>query len=265
MVLEPDSTWNLFELSLQLSRLNQPELDVERYRVFLDEVVRLVDAKAPKGDDRYALFDAINRTLFEDLGFEGNRDDYHNPQNSYMACVLDQRRGIPVTLCILYQEVAKRLGVALYSIGMPAHFLLEVENPGPRLFVDAFNSGEILLESDCRELLARIQRGKILFRPEFLKRISNTAVVLRMLLNLKNIYKRAQNPRLLLEIIERRIPLLSDPSPEILERALIKLELADYAAAARDLEWIMASTPDEELKTNLQQELRRVRRLSRPN
>lgn len=264
-ISDPDSGWNLFEISLHLSRIIKPRLDLRRYRADVEEMAGQVREKLNGVSDPYEGINALNQVLFDDLGFCGNQQDYYNPKNSYMSCVLDEKQGIPISLCVLYREIAGRLGMKLLGVGMPGHFLLRYEMPFRELFIDPFFRGEILLEEDCEERLRQLSQGEMKFQKQFLRAISERAMVLRMLMNLKQIYRHENNAPLLLEVLERRIPLLEDPLPEILERGLVKLDLDRYRGALEDLEYFVERTPDARMKGLIEQQLDRIRPLAREN
>ena len=120
---------------------------------------------------RYPLrmLQAINKYLYDDLGFKGNKTEYYSPRNSFLNDVIEQRTGIPVTLSLVYLEIARRIGFKMVGIGMPGHFLIRPEFEEAGIFVDAFNRGEILFEQDCRERLAQVYQQPIRdIPPEFL-------------------------------------------------------------------------------------------------
>ncbi len=225
IVARPEAGWNLFELSLQLCRIVDPRLDIDSCHGILVGITSAVEDKLTPENNTYEVINTLNAVLFDELGFEGNEGDYYNPENSYMSCVLEKRKGIPISLSVLYQEVASGVGLKLLPVAMPAHFLLKCVMPWRELFIDPFNRGEILLEEGCQERLEQVYQETIEFRREFLRAVSKREVVLRMLMNLKHAYRQQVERELLLEILERRIPLLPDPLPEILERDLLKSSL----------------------------------------
>ena len=262
VISAPEQEWNLFEISLHLFRMIRPELDFEPYQEYVAEIsrqvaIRLVDSAHP-----YDLLNALNHVLFEELGFRGNQEDYYHPNNSYITCVLDEKKGIPITLSILYQEAAARLGMQLVCVGMPGHFLLKYSMPLRELFIDSFHRGEILLEEECKERLEQLYQRQVVFHRRFLQTTGKWEVVLRMLLNLKQIYRHREERELLLEVVERRIPLLRDPLAEILERGWIRLDLRQYRSALQDLEYFVENTQDRKMKQLVEEKLPEVRSLA---
>jgi regulator of sirC expression with transglutaminase-like and TPR domain len=265
IVERPQEEWNLFEVWSQVSRIAEPGTDFRLHRMELQRIEQQVKVELAPDSGIYDVISVLNSVLFEELGFQGNREDYYNPKNSYVASVLQNRKGIPISLSILYRELAGRVGLKLLPVAMPGHFLLKCVMPLRELFIDPFNRGEILLEEGCRERLAEIYQQPIEFRPEFLRAVSKKEVVLRILMNLKLIYRQQGNASLLLAVLERRMPLLGDPLPEILERGFIKLHLEDYRGALQDLEFFAENSSDAEVKTVVEKRLDALRLLARGN
>ncbi len=261
----PYENWDVFEIALQLCRTTRPSLDFEPARDFVRAIAEQVLHNLEAGGDSFQFIDAINHVLYEDYGFRGNEQDYYNPANCYITEVLRQRKGIPITLCILYYEISKRVGLEVEPVAMPGHFLLKHRMPYRDIFIDAFHRGRILLEDGCRNLVEEAYGNELPFKREFLDGVSNDVVVLRMLSNLKKIYRSREDRRLLLEILERRIPLLEDPSIEILERGLLRLDMEYFGSALEDLEDFLRRSGNQELKRLIEEKLEEVRRLARTN
>ena len=265
IVAQPEGDWDLFELSLQICRVVDPQLDIDTYRRILLEITSLVKSKLMPENNTYDIINILNAVLFDSLGFDGNKDDYYNVENSYMNFVLEKRKGIPISLSVLYQKIASGVGLKLLPVAMPGHFLLKFSMPSRELFIDPFNRGEILLEDGCQERLEQVYQEVIEFKMEFLSAVSNRDVVLRMLVNLKRIYRQQDQAKLLLKILERRVPLLSDPLPEILERGLLQLSLENYNYALRDLEHFVNETPDVRMKKLVEERLGAIRLMTSGN
>ena len=265
IVERPQEKWNLFEVWTQVSRIVESGSDSRRHWMELQRITQQIKVKLVPDSGTYDVIGALNSVLFEELGFQGNREDYYNPKNSCVASVLRNRKGIPISLSILYQELASQVGLKLLPVAMPGHFLLKCVMPLRELFIDPFNRGEILLEEGCRERLIEIYQQPIEFRPEFLQAVSKKEVVLRILMNLKLIYRQQENASLLLAVLERRIPLLGDPLPEILEQGLVKLHLEDYRGGLQDLEFFVENSSDSEVKTAVEKRLDALRLLVRGN
>ncbi len=237
--------------ALMIARLEYPKLDASPYLDQLDEfgheALRRVGAATavpgeapPQADaDQYARIMALNQYLFEDLQFVGNVGHYDDPRNSFLNEVLDRRTGIPITLALLYMEVARRAGVRVEGINFPGHFLLRCPGRIPYsedLIIDAFHGGALLSEPACRELLRRHAGEGAVFDSHLLAHATKQQILARMLLNLKRTYVRMHSFPQARDVTE--LLLAVDPSAinELRDRGLLAYHLKDFSAALRDLQ-----------------------------
>jgi regulator of sirC expression with transglutaminase-like and TPR domain len=187
-----------------LSRFVRPSADAAVYRRWLDRVAAAADHEL--AEDATALESAtlLAAHLFKGMGFAGNEANYYDPDNSCLTRVIDTRRGIPVTLSVLYLLVAKRLKVPAYGVGTPGHFLLGFREEGEPRFLDAFQQGRLLSAAEVRRMLVR---NGYEFRPEYLKPCGPREILARMMRNLLSIYQktgaveRAERLSALVEIV----------------------------------------------------------------
>ncbi|MHB2025386.1 MAG: transglutaminase family protein [Elusimicrobiota bacterium] len=170
-----------------ISRFTQPDLDPAPYRRWLDRVAGKIDDETPSGADPMASIQKINRLLFHDMGFAGNRSDYYNPDNSYIHRVIETRRGIPLSLSILYLLIAERLGLPLRGVSLPGHFMLGLKIGAGICLLDAFSGGRLLDVSEAHRLLLR--NGYEL-KSEHLNPASSREMFLRTLRNLISIHQK---------------------------------------------------------------------------
>ncbi len=261
----PESDWDLFELALQLCWIGDPRASLEGTRRQIALFCDAAQAVGPSQSDDYGKLDAVNTALYEQGGLKGDDEDYHNPDNSFINRVLERKRGIPVTLCLIHRKVASSLGLELACVGLPGHFLLKYERPVTALFIDAYNSGIILLEDGCRKKLDELFGGKIPFTPDLLRNATPREVILRVLANLKRIYRDSGDTLRLFRVLNRRIPLQADPLAEILERGVLQLSMDLYRGALSDFEFFVAHTPDERMRVMIAEQLERLRLLANGN
>ena len=229
--------------ALLIARLGYPRLDSAPYLARLEAMGaaaadRLADA--PQAGPRGPI-DTLNRFLFEDQGFSGNTGDYDDPRNSFLNQVLDRRTGIPITLAVVYIEVARRAGIRVDGVNFPGHFLLRFplgpdDDPRNAVFVDPFHGRSILSEMDCRSLLRRHAGDSVDFEPRLLAPATKQQILVRMLGNLKRLYVRMRSFPQGLAITD--LLLAIDPSAlhELRDRGLLSYHVNDYAGAVRDLE-----------------------------
>jgi regulator of sirC expression with transglutaminase-like and TPR domain len=204
-----------------------------------------VHARMRKNPTARESMTLLNRVLFEEEGLRGNREDFYDPRNSFLNDVLDRKLGIPITLSVVYLEVARRVGFPVAGVGMPGHFLLKhYDVVAGEIFIDAFDRGRILGPDDCQRRLDQVYGGQVDMREEYLHPVTHREILGRMLNNLRQIYLRQQNGRKGLAVLDM---LLAIPpgSPELLrERALLRLNLDQYIGAAQDFGKYLKLAPE---------------------
>jgi regulator of sirC expression with transglutaminase-like and TPR domain len=184
--------------------------------------------------------------LYERHGFAGNEAAYYDPKNSLLPDVLERRLGIPITLALVYCEVAKRVGVPARGVGFPGHFLVRIERPGggSPLIVDPFFNGQVLRPKAQSALLARVMGPSEKLRPEHLAPASPRAIVVRMLMNLKAVYlARGEDSRALLAA-DRLVSLTPNMPSALRDRGLLAARLGVHEVARADLQRFLEISPD---------------------
>jgi regulator of sirC expression with transglutaminase-like and TPR domain len=254
----PDADINLAKAALYIAQEETPDLDVDFYLVQLDQWAQQVEAILPA--ERYPLrvIQSLNQFLYDDLGFEGNADDYYDPRNSFLNEVIERRTGIPITLALVYLEVARRLDFPMVGIGMPGHFLIRPEFKDAGIFVDAFHQGEILFPEDCENRLQEIYQQPIALEPEFLEAVSKRELIGRMLTNLKLIYINHQDVERALNTIERLLLVFPEAITEQRDRGLLSYQLGRIPQAISDLKTYIAHFPDASDANMIQLLLRQI-------
>jgi regulator of sirC expression with transglutaminase-like and TPR domain len=239
IIQQPDATLNLAEAALYIAQEEYPALDVEEYLNALDTMAAEVQERL--GAETYPLriIRKINQYLYEDLGFRG--ENYHDPRNSFLNEVIERRNGIPLTLSILYLEIAKRIDFPMVGIGMPGHFLIRPDQEEMEIFVDPFQKGEILFEEDCKQKLNAIK--SVPFRPEFLAPVGPRQILARMLNNLKYIYLEQRDLPKSLAAIDRILLIFPNAYREIRDRGFLYHQMKCWPEARRDLEEYLAGQP----------------------
>jgi len=229
-----------------IARLEFPHLDPGPYLDRLDQMGSLSAeriAKDPGPDAPLAArVDALNRYLFGEIGFHGNREQYEDPRNSCLNEVLDRRTGIPITLSLVYIEIARRAGIRAEGINFPGHFLvraqhdLHTDDPGDGLIVDPFHDGAILNEDDCRDLLRKHLGEEAVWEPQLLARATRRQILVRMLLNLKRLYVHWRSFPQARAVADLLLTLSPNSTGELHDRGLLAYHMNDFPAALRDLE-----------------------------
>ena len=239
----PDERLDLARAALLVAAEEYPGLDVEAYLGRLDELAgRLEGRLAGRADaERAAL---LNDFLFREQGFAGNTDSYDDPRNSFLNDVLDSRRGIPITLSLIYMEVARRVSLPASGIGFPGHFLARVEGEAG-LVVDPFHA-RVLSESDCAGLLKSVLGPAARLLPHVhLRAATKREILVRLLGNLKHLYVRHRDFGRALACCERILILAPDAPLELRDRGLVFEQLECHAAARADLRRYLELAPDD--------------------
>jgi regulator of sirC expression with transglutaminase-like and TPR domain len=174
-----------------LAQTQYPEINILAYQALLDNFATEVRDQIGNGEPVEGNIAALNEYLFGKLGYHGNETDYYDPENSYLNRVLDRRTGNPISLCLVYLFLARRVGLPIAGIGMPGHFLVRYQASTGDRYIDAFNKGKVLSKADCVKYLIHSTHG---FQESFLAPISPRRTLLRICSNLHQIYTRLELP-----------------------------------------------------------------------
>ncbi len=172
---------------LLFARYAYPGLDVASYTRKLDAMAGEVLDRMGTRVSGEETVKTLGRYLFTEQGFRGNTKNYYEPDNSYLNRVIDRRTGIPISLSVFYLLIGKRLGLPVFGIGMPGHFLVKFEAERYRIFVDCFNAGALLTEKDCQRFLLQAGYG---YEDKYLQHSPTRAILIRMLKNLVAVYDK---------------------------------------------------------------------------
>ena len=174
--------------ALEIAKDAYPELDSKIYLEKLEQMSLEVQNRIRHTDDSSSQIAQLNRYLFDEKGLSGNQDDYFNLRNSYLNDVLERKLGIPITLSVVYIEIAKRAGLPIVGVGFPGHFIVKHKGKYLETFIDPFERGRILSSDILLERLRTIFQQPVPVKPEFLREVSNREILARMLRNLKQLY-----------------------------------------------------------------------------
>jgi regulator of sirC expression with transglutaminase-like and TPR domain len=248
-----DERIDLLRAALTFARIEDPQLDIEHYVRRVDALAKRVAAKVQDPDDPVQMIAALNEVLFQEEVFRGNSVDYYSPRNSFLQHVLDRQLGIPISLALVYMEVARRIGFPLYGVGMPGHFLLKhYDVDGHAILIDAFERGSIVTEDDCRRKLDSIYSGQIALQPEFLLAVTRRQMLTRMLNNLRSVYLSQRDFRRAVQVVDLVLVIYPRSPEDVKQRAVLRYNLDDYRGALSDFEEYVKMSPDasdaEEIK-----------------
>jgi regulator of sirC expression with transglutaminase-like and TPR domain len=186
---QSDRDIDLARAALYIAQTAYPDLDVESQVQLLDKMAEQVAKRLPESRYPLLVIRTINDYLYGDLGFTGNNSNYYDPRNSFLNDVLARRTGIPITLALVYLEIAQRIGFPMIGIGMPGHFMIRPDFEDSEIFIDTFNHGEILFAEDCRQKLMNIYQQNIpALTAALVPPVTKRQFIARMLNNLQVIY-----------------------------------------------------------------------------
>jgi regulator of sirC expression with transglutaminase-like and TPR domain len=246
--------------ALQLATIEFPGLDVQLFVQMLDSYAVEMAGFLAEGADGEDFVVGLNEYLFDELGFEGNELDYYDPRNSCLNEVLARRTGIPITLSIVYMEIARRLAKPVYGIGLPGHFLVAYDDGKFRCFIDPFSRGRLLTPEECRDL-ARVTAGvDISDHPEVLQPVGHRHILIRMLNNLRGVYHRQEAHEKAVQVLDLIIEAFPNSAEERRQRGMLNLELNRYKDAKADLEKYLKLAPGARDRALIEEHLAKIKR-----
>ena len=229
----PDDHINLAEAALAIAATEYYELDPEPWIEALDRLAARVQA----GPERSALTNiaALNKVLFEEENFSGNSEEYDDPRNSFLNDVLEHKKGIPITLSLVYTEVAQRKGLPLVGVGFPGHFLVKHPGPPSEIVIDPYHRGTVLSHADCAALLEENFGPEAELKSEYFAAATRKQILSRMLNNLKGSYYRRNNYPKVLIMIELALATGLDVVNNVRDRGMVYFAMRRYSEAVGEL------------------------------
>lgn len=234
--------FTLVEKCLKLSQtLEYPDLNItdhiqKLYSMGEDLKNSLSEVKNPT-----YLVSMLNEYMFDGLGFAGDNDDYYNPKNNFLNVVLDKKSGIPITLSIIYIQLANHIGLDLHPVGFPSHFLVKYSE---ELILDPFNRGRLLSIENLQEILDRNYGGSVEFSPDFLNEIGPEQILIRIGRNLKNSYTQSFNYTMALHCINMILGIEPESPEEIRDKGILESRQLKYELALRSLNRYLEIAPE---------------------
>jgi len=245
--------------ALELATIEFPSLVPDSYIHRMDEMGSEL-AQETEGMNGQQFVARANTFLFDDIRFRGNEGNYYDPKNSCLNWVLDQRTGIPITLSLVYMEVARRAGRHVSGIGLPGHFVVQYDDGHYATYLDPFNCGKLLNEDDCRELARSIVGDEALSDPHLLRPVGPQYILIRMLNNLRAAYFKREDYARAAKVLD----LLISSSPSTADyykgRAIANGYIRQFRAASADFEEYLRLSPDAEDREEIVKQLVAIHR-----
>jgi regulator of sirC expression with transglutaminase-like and TPR domain len=245
-LVRQDNTIPLFEAALTIAQDIEPSLDIEAQQIEVDLLAARLQRRLPADASDVHRLRMLNHFFYEELGFSGNINDYYATDNSYLHQVLHTRRGIPISLAIVYMELAEQIGIDIQGVSFPGHFLMKMSMQSGDVILDPFN-GESLSRDELEERLEPfLQQEEFpvdILLAAYLQPAQPRDILVRMLRNLKLIYLERMQWQRLLEVQQRLIILLPNEISEKRDRGIAFANLDCPAAALADIEDYLSVRP----------------------
>jgi regulator of sirC expression with transglutaminase-like and TPR domain len=237
-----DADIDLVHAALLIARLDNDELDIDVYREEIERMARDVKASLPNDADEAAKLGSLRKYLFERRGFHGSRMDYYNKANSYLNEVLDDREGLPITLSILYMELARRLGVNVVGVGLPRHFVVKhVPAKGEEQLIDVYEGAKPLSREAASKIVEAFSDEPL--TDEQLAAIPKKAILVRMLHNLLGFPRKERDAKGILRYLDTILTIMPDAAEERWTRAILRNSVGLNDAARADVDWLLEHHP----------------------
>ncbi len=241
-VSQADDKIDLFRAGLLVARLDNEEVDVEVYCDELERMAREVAAKLPSDASEAARLDALRKYMFEENGFHGSRGDYYNRANSYLNEVLDDREGLPITLSVVYLELARRIGLNVAGVGLPGHFVVQhFPAEGDPQLIDVYEGATQVSRDEAGKRVKEATDREL--SDADLKPFAKRAIISRMLHNLLSV--SGTEPKAMHRYLNAILSIEPTSAQHRWLRAIVRYRLQDRVRALEDVEWLLENKPAE--------------------
>ncbi len=239
--------------ALELATLGTPDLEPEPFLDQLNEMASQLADRMRNFNDGRDFVETAQRYLFGELGFHGNQEDFFDPGNSFLNQVLERRTGIPITLSVMYMEIARRLAMPVFGIGLPRHFIIQFDDGNYATYIDPYNGGRTLTVQECFALA-----GAKVADPILLRRASKKQIAMRMLQNLRGVYLRRREWARAVDTLDWLLVGAPELSGLLKQRGLLHMELKRFQAARGDLERYLAMEPEAADRDEIRKQIRAI-------
>lgn len=251
---------NLDEAALELAQVEFPGLAIEPFLGLLDSHAAELSERLTNTGSGPDFVATANQYLFEELGFHGNTRNYYDARNSCLNEVLTARTGIPITLSLVYMEIARRLGKPVHGIGLPGHFVVRYDDGVYSTFIDPFHGGRLLTAEQCFKVAREAAGVELELDARALEPVSNRQILFRMINNLRRAYQERGATGKALEILGLLLQANPNSAEEYRQRGLIHLQAEHMTAARADLTRYLELAPDAPDRQGVEEHLRSIQR-----
>lgn len=239
---EPPAKVDLVHAALLLAAIDNSELDIDGYRDQVDEMADELRSLVPADPSESEKMETLHNFLFNELGYHGSRTNYHNASNSYLNEVIDDREGLPITLSLLYMELADRIDLTVDGVGLPGHFVVGVHlGEESSQLVDVFDRGTLMTLDDAKErVLSYTGRP---WDDEYLSPYTNRQIIVRMLRNLLSVANGEEAPESALRYVNALLAVEPDSAQDRLFRAVLCYNTNRAKQGLEDVNWVLEQAP----------------------
>jgi regulator of sirC expression with transglutaminase-like and TPR domain len=245
-LVQQDTSFPLFEAALAIEQDVNPQLDLVASQAEVDMLASKLRRRLPSDASHIQKLRMLNHFFYRELAFGGNVNNYYDPDNSYVHRVIANRRGIPISLALVYMELAQQVGLDIKGISFPGHFLMKLSVQSGEIIIDPFNGASLSreeLEERLEPYLAQQDYPSNLPLSAYLQPAQPREILVRMLRNLKTLFAEQQRWRSLLAVQKRLVILLPDEITELRDRGLAYANLECPQAALQDIEAYLSERP----------------------
>jgi len=248
-LVQSDEEFPLLEAAISIGQDEYPDLDVQQVLGEVDQLLARLKRRVPVDAVPLQKLRAVNQFFFRDLSFRGNVNNYYDPDNSYVGVVLKTRCAIPITLAVLWLELAQGMGLAARGVGFPGHFMVKVNLPKGQVVIDPMDGQSLSREQLAERLEPFRRRSGLVDEFEvplglYLQAMPAREIIARMLRNLKEIHRTQEDWPRMLAVQDRLVVLLPQAWAEYRDRGLAHAELAHTEQAVEDLERYLAQVEE---------------------
>jgi regulator of sirC expression with transglutaminase-like and TPR domain len=252
-----DAKIDLLRAGLLIAKIDNEELDVEAYLKEVDRLAKEVQATFPKNADEEQRLEALTKYMFEQRGFHGSRADYYSRSNSYLNEVIDDREGLPITLSVLYLELAARLKLKVVGVALPGHFVVRFEPAkGPSRLIDVYEGGRVMSEQEAQRKVLNITGNPL--RNKDLNAVTKKAILVRMLHNLVSLAERDKDIEGVLRYLDGILAVDAAAHDERWVRAVFRFQSNRKDEALEDCEYLLANVRNPNVDLDRVREMKRL-------
>ncbi len=239
--------------ALDLASIHFPGLEPQPFLDQLNDLASRLGDRLRNFNDGRDFVETAQRFLFGELGFHGNEEDFFDPRNSCLNQVLERRTGLPITLSVMYMEIARRLQMPVFGIGLPNHFVIQFDDGNYSTFIDPFHGGRPITVRECFALA-----GAPVADPSLLQRVSKKQIAMRMLQNLHKVYMQQRDFERAVATLDLMISGAPDTAQWYKYRGVLLVENKRWQPARRDFEQYLTMEPEAADRDEIRKQIQTI-------